>query len=374
MSGAGIKVVGQDVGIFNRDGKMTLRITADGDIKFEPGAAPSQAAADLIDAVGAVTRIFGWDASTTGVSRMNAALDALAAAVGDTYVCTRVWEAWSVGTMSQDDFTPLAETPELLHDILGEVLAALGVRTTVPPIPLTPAEVNALPDRARDYLMWLHTDADPAGTIQHNYRLTQENMQLRALLAVAEDADGLSLIPPAREIQPMRADESAAESFNAALTAKGWNAYREALLEWRRLRPVRPQVEPAPAPAAGDTDTLARRIDLALNGTRGAAPSAQLVDIVAQCEAEVRRRGAPILAGFPRAPLSEDERSMLAWLERKGGFNVSVTPLDIADFELAGWSSARAHHVLTSLRKQALVECPASCEGRVSILVPQRSP
>jgi hypothetical protein len=38
--------------------------------------------------------------------------------LGGEYACTRVWEAWQVGTMTQDDFTPMAET-----EIVGDLLA-----------------------------------------------------------------------------------------------------------------------------------------------------------------------------------------------------------------------------------------------------------
>jgi hypothetical protein len=34
------------------------------------------------------------------------------------FACTRVWEAWQVGTMTQDDFTPMAET-EIVSDLLA---------------------------------------------------------------------------------------------------------------------------------------------------------------------------------------------------------------------------------------------------------------
>jgi hypothetical protein len=36
--------------------------------------------------------------------------DLIAAGLGCTYHCTRVWSAWSVGTMSQDDFEPVDES------------------------------------------------------------------------------------------------------------------------------------------------------------------------------------------------------------------------------------------------------------------------
>ena len=48
---------------------------------------------------------------------------------------------------------------------------------------LTPAEVNSLPERVRRYVMWLETNADPAGTLQDNFRLTEENAALRALIS-----------------------------------------------------------------------------------------------------------------------------------------------------------------------------------------------
>jgi len=40
--------------------------------------------------------------------------------LGDIFECTRVWEAWQVGTMTQNDFTPADET-ELADDIAGAV-------------------------------------------------------------------------------------------------------------------------------------------------------------------------------------------------------------------------------------------------------------
>ena len=40
--------------------------------------------------------------------------------LGDIFACTRVWEAWQVGTMTEGDFTPAGET-ELADDIAGAV-------------------------------------------------------------------------------------------------------------------------------------------------------------------------------------------------------------------------------------------------------------
>lgn len=51
---------------------------------------------------------------------------------------------------------------------------------------MSAAEINALPPKAREYIMWLETDADPAGTLRLNYILNQENLALRKLLEEAE--------------------------------------------------------------------------------------------------------------------------------------------------------------------------------------------
>lgn len=48
--------------------------------------------------------------------------DALASELSCAYDCTRVWEAWSVGTMGEDDFEPITER---LDEITETVLAAL---------------------------------------------------------------------------------------------------------------------------------------------------------------------------------------------------------------------------------------------------------
>lgn len=52
--------------------------------------------------------------------------DAIAAAIGgDTYDCTRVWSAWGVGTMDQDDFVPLVDQEDRLDEIVDSVLSVV---------------------------------------------------------------------------------------------------------------------------------------------------------------------------------------------------------------------------------------------------------
>jgi len=43
--------------------------------------------------------------------------------------CTRVWEAWSYGTMGEDDFSRVSEDDEAVSEILYTVLRSLGLHT-----------------------------------------------------------------------------------------------------------------------------------------------------------------------------------------------------------------------------------------------------
>ena len=56
----------------------------------------------------------------------DALIDAITQGLHGTWHCTRVWEAWHVGTMSQDDFEPVdeSETPTEIADAVLALLAA----------------------------------------------------------------------------------------------------------------------------------------------------------------------------------------------------------------------------------------------------------
>ena len=58
----------------------------------------------------------------------DALIDAIAQGLHGTWHCTRAWEAWHVGTMSQDDFEPVdeSETPTEIADAVLALLAAPG--------------------------------------------------------------------------------------------------------------------------------------------------------------------------------------------------------------------------------------------------------
>lgn len=48
--------------------------------------------------------------------------EALAGALGEALDCTRVWSAWGVGTMSEDDFARVADDQGRLHEIASACL------------------------------------------------------------------------------------------------------------------------------------------------------------------------------------------------------------------------------------------------------------
>lgn len=50
----------------------------------------------------------------------------------DIYFCTRVWAAWQVGTMSEDDFTPVNEDDEFIYELSTAILASLPSPPSVP--------------------------------------------------------------------------------------------------------------------------------------------------------------------------------------------------------------------------------------------------
>jgi hypothetical protein len=55
-----------------------------------------------------------------------AVIEAVAGALGGcAYDCTRVWSAWSYGTMSQDDFSLIAGDDSRLAEIADAAIAAV---------------------------------------------------------------------------------------------------------------------------------------------------------------------------------------------------------------------------------------------------------
>ena len=58
--------------------------------------------------------------------RREAVHQAVAEALGSgAYDCTRVWSAWQVGTMGEDDFVPVAEDPDRVAEIADAAIEAI---------------------------------------------------------------------------------------------------------------------------------------------------------------------------------------------------------------------------------------------------------
>lgn len=51
--------------------------------------------------------------------------DTLREQLSDALYCTRVWDAWSVGTMSEDDFECLAYDDEYVEQLANAILLTL---------------------------------------------------------------------------------------------------------------------------------------------------------------------------------------------------------------------------------------------------------
>ncbi|WGH28229.1 hypothetical protein 10KY502B_gene0028 [Xanthomonas phage 10KY502B] len=69
--------------------------------------------------------------------------EAIREALGGALDCGRAWSAWGVGTMSEDDFSPVADDSERVAEIADAVLAALAAQ-------LSPGgQGDALVDTAR---------------------------------------------------------------------------------------------------------------------------------------------------------------------------------------------------------------------------------
>lgn len=60
-----------------------------------------------------------------GDALRTAVMDAIAEALGDAYDCTRVWSAWSYGTMGPDDFTLITDDENRLGEIADAAITAM---------------------------------------------------------------------------------------------------------------------------------------------------------------------------------------------------------------------------------------------------------
>lgn len=58
-------------------------------------------------------------------TQREAVIEAVAEALGDAYLCGRVWSAWRAGTMSEDDFSLASEDIDFVAEIADAAIAVL---------------------------------------------------------------------------------------------------------------------------------------------------------------------------------------------------------------------------------------------------------
>ena len=76
----------------------------------------------------------------------DAVIAAVTEALGGAYDCLRVWEAWSVGTMGEDDFALVAEDPDRVAKIADAAIEAIRPAAPAAPSERDVAEwINGLP-------------------------------------------------------------------------------------------------------------------------------------------------------------------------------------------------------------------------------------
>lgn len=86
------------------------------------------------------------DVQPKGTVNEEALIDLINSHLTGFYWCGRVWEAWNVGTMGEDDFTPAEET-EFASGLAADVLKLLGATAQAPaPSEVTMADAVAAGD------------------------------------------------------------------------------------------------------------------------------------------------------------------------------------------------------------------------------------
>lgn len=97
--------------------------------------------------------------------------------LGLAYACTRAWEAWQYGTMTEEDFTPAAET-----EIRDDLIAWRDAAVAKAPGPVLTESQRFQVQEARDILgTW---DLNSPGGVSRETVLAD---QVRTLLAIIDE-------------------------------------------------------------------------------------------------------------------------------------------------------------------------------------------
>ena len=79
--------------------------------------------------------------------------------LGDIFACTRVWEAWQVGTMTQNDFTPADET-----ELADEIATAV-------------AEIYTHPASTESIILPSGSDGEPSGEFKRAWQSSRQEFE-----------------------------------------------------------------------------------------------------------------------------------------------------------------------------------------------------
>lgn len=121
--------------------------------------------------------------STEGLR--DALVERLRSELSDSYDCTRVWEAWSVGTMTEDDFAPVTDRIEEIADGILSLRSAIAT----PPASGLEQAVGAAPSEIYAKLK-AHCDRYGAEASEHLGHLAREIAALSAAPLMPVDKAG----------------------------------------------------------------------------------------------------------------------------------------------------------------------------------------
>lgn len=82
--------------------------------------------------------------------------DAVARALHGIYYCGRVWDAWDIGTMGEDDFTPAAEVDGVLDEIIDAAIGQMGSIATERAAAPADHEIREAVNQLRDVAVQFH--------------------------------------------------------------------------------------------------------------------------------------------------------------------------------------------------------------------------
>lgn len=88
--------------------------------------------------------------------------EAVAEALGDAYDCTRVWSAWSYGTMGPDDFSLVREDQSRVAEIADAVMKAMKAAE---PAPVVPEGWKPVPMKPTEMMCWAGCEVSQAPTV-----------------------------------------------------------------------------------------------------------------------------------------------------------------------------------------------------------------